>query len=69
MAGINNVRVQLESKVKGLERLVQKLKDGECLGRADGHDMDCGMGPSYYKKYCSEACRLRAEIKELKGEN
>ena len=68
MGRLYNPRIELEGKVKGLELLVKKLKEGKCLGRADGHDMDCGQGPDWYKKYCSEACRLRAEIKELKGE-
>jgi hypothetical protein len=69
MATIYNQRVQMESKIKGLERLVEKLKAGECLGRPDGHDMPCGEGPEYYKKYCSETCRLRAELKALNGED
>jgi hypothetical protein len=68
MSNIHNPRIQLEGKIRGLTRLVEKLKTGECLGRPEGHDMDCGEGPDWYKKYCSEACRLRAEIKELKGE-
>lgn len=66
-ATTGNVRRQLESQIAALQRQVEKLRRGECMVRFPGHDMMCGEGPDNYKRYCSEACRLRAEIEQLKN--
>lgn len=63
-----NVRKQLESQIEGYKKEIENLKAGKCFKRFSGHDMICGEGPDFYKKYCSEACRLRAENEVLKAE-
>lgn len=62
-----NVRKQLESQIEGLTRELERARQGVCQRRFSGHDMLCGEGPEDYKKYCSEACRLRAENEQLKA--